>query len=89
MKKKAALAFLGFGLLLAYIIYSSLSLAQVSCEVCMTFRGRTECRAAAGANQEEAQRTATNVACSLLAAGMTDTIACENTQPTMLMCMER
>lgn len=89
MKKAKVLATLGFVLLLAYIIYSSMGLSQVRCEVCITFRGRTECRTAQGTNAEEAQRTATSVACTLLSSGMTDSIACGNTPPAKVMCTDR
>ena len=46
MRNKRVLATLGFVLLIVYIIYSSMGLAEVSCEVCIKFRGRTECRTA-------------------------------------------
>ena len=85
-KKWILIAGLGFGFLLAYIIYSSTALTQVSCEVCVQFRGRTQCRTAAGTNAEEAQKTATSVACTFLASGMTDSIACGNTPPARVMC---
>jgi hypothetical protein len=88
-KKPKVLAVLGFVLLLAYIIYASMNLSQVTCEVCITYRGRTECRTAQGTNAEEAQRTATDVACTLLSSGMTENIACGNTPPAKLMCTER
>jgi hypothetical protein len=86
MKNVKILAIAGFMLLVAIIIYSSMGLSQVTCQVCITYRGRTECRAAQGANAEEAQRTATDVACTFLSSGMTDSIACGNTPPSTLMC---
>jgi hypothetical protein len=89
MKKTKILAVVGVVLVVAYIIYSSIGLAQVSCEVCITFRGGTECRTAQGATAEEAQRTATDVACTFLSSGMTDSIACGNTPPVKLMCFDR
>jgi hypothetical protein len=90
MKKPAKIwAVVGFVLLLGYIIYSSMTLAQVSCDVCIEFRGRKECRAASGANAEEAQRAATDLACVFLASGMTDSIACGNTRPASLTCRQR
>jgi hypothetical protein len=85
-KKTKVLATLGFILFLAYIVYSSMGLSKVSCEVCINFGGRGECRTAQGATAEEAQRTATTVACTLLTSGMTESIACGNTRPVKLMC---
>jgi hypothetical protein len=88
-KKWTVLAAVGFALFVVYIVYSSMQVAQVACEVCITFRGQTECRSAAGADAAEAQRTATDVACTLMTSGMTDSIACGNTPPSRLMCKER
>lgn len=88
-KKTKVLATLGFVLLLAYIVYSSMGLSKVSCEVCINFRGSTDCRTAQGATAEEAQRTATSVACTLLTSDMTESIACGNTPSVKLMCTPR
>jgi hypothetical protein len=89
MQTKVALAVLGFVLLIAYLIYSSVVQAQVSCEVCINFRGRTGCGTARGVDTNEAQRTATDVACASVSSGVTDTIACTNTRPIKLMCSKQ
>jgi len=70
-----------FGVL-AMLVWSSMDLAKVTGEVCITYRGRTECRVASGASREEAIRTAADMACSVLASGMSDRITCENSEPT-------
>lgn len=57
-----------------------------TCEVCITYRGRTRCRTAAGATREEAVRTATDNACAFLASGMTESIRCTNTAPDRVTC---
>ena len=67
---------------LALIVYSSMGLQQVTAEVCITHNGRTECRSASGANQDEVLRTAADMACSTLASGMADRISCQNSTPT-------
>jgi hypothetical protein len=78
----------GFVALIAFIIYSSTGLAQVSCEICLEFHGRTSCQRAAGTTQNEAAQTAQGIACSDLAAGRTDSIACERTPPKSVMCKQ-
>ena len=88
-KKTTVLAVLVFVLFLAYLVYSSMGLSKVSCEVCINFGGRSECRTAQGVTAEEAQRTATSVACTLLTSDMTESIACGNTRPVKLMCTPR
>jgi hypothetical protein len=89
MQKKVVLAALGFVLFIAYLIYSSVAQAQMSCEVCINFRGRTGCGTARGVDTTEAQRTATDVACASVSSGVTDTIACANTPPIKLVCSKR
>lgn len=69
---------LGIGL----IIWSSMGLSRHTGEICITYNGRTECRVASGSSREEAIRTATDMACSVLSSGMTDRIQCTSRQPT-------
>ncbi|MBI4462529.1 MAG: hypothetical protein HY653_06465 [Acidobacteria bacterium] len=70
-----------FVLFLAVIVYSTLRLNQVTVEVCMEFRGRTNCGTAAGTSEEEAIRTGVNNACALIAHGRTDAMACARGTP--------
>lgn len=58
-----------------------LDLRQNRVEVCMTFQGRTNCSTASGPTREEALRTATHAACTLIASGVTDSQACERGEP--------
>ena len=87
MKSRTGLAIAIFGaLVLALLIYSSLSLGQYSCEVCIEFRGQAKCRTAKGSTREEARRTAIDNACAFLSGGVTDSIACTNTPPKSVKC---
>jgi hypothetical protein len=76
----------GFVALIGFIVYSATGLAQVSCQVCVEYHGRTLCPTAAGTSQEEAVRTAAGIACSELATGRTENIACERTLPKSVTC---
>lgn len=67
---------------LALIIWSSMGLSQVTGEICITYRGKTDCRVASGTTREEAITTATQMACSALASGMSERIACGDTPPS-------
>ncbi|MBI1353948.1 MAG: hypothetical protein GC160_06345 [Acidobacteria bacterium] len=79
---KVTLVSLLFGLaVLGTLIYSTMGLRGYSCEVCMTFEGRTQCAKASGTTKEEAQRTATDTACAPISSGMTESIQCSNTPP--------
>lgn len=64
-----------------YMTWRVLSQSVIECEVCIEFRGNRQCRGAEGPDRESCQRTAKDNACSYLASGMTDTIACSNTPP--------
>ena len=76
-----------FLLLIGYIIYSSTGLAQVSCEVCMDFKGRKACNRAAGLTRDEAQTTAKRASCSDVASGRDESIACNDlSQPQSVIC---
>lgn len=74
--------------MIGLLVYTMLQQAQVSCEACVTFQGRTQCRSAVGPDREQATRTAIDNACAFLAAGMTDSIRCANTPPDSVQCEE-
>lgn len=78
----AVLAIATVGLL----VYSMLQQASVTCEVCVEFKGNSQCRTALGATREEAQQTATSNACGFVAAGMADSISCGNKPPVRVTC---
>jgi hypothetical protein len=63
------------------LVYLTLGQKHYRVEVCVAYLGRTECRTASAATKQQAQRTATENACALIASGMTDSIACANTPP--------
>ena len=84
MKKPVLAAVLFVVAVLAAIVYSSLDLQQFTYEVCMEFKGRTNCAVASGTTKEEAIRTATDTACATISAGMTESIQCSRTPPASI-----
>jgi hypothetical protein len=66
---------LGF---IAAMAITSTGNAKFRAEVCKTFDGRTVCRSAAATTQMEAQRVATEEACSDLTSGMNNLEQCRN-----------
>lgn len=86
---KIILVVAGLALLMGYMAYLTMSPGQIACEVCIEFHGRSDCRKATGKDKEEAQMSATSTACGLLAGGVTDGIACQNTTPTSITCQDR
>ncbi len=77
------LALLGF---VGYVVYSTLHLAQVTCELCMRYNGLRDCATASGTTELEARNTAVTVACANISSGVTDSIACSNTPPESVNC---
>ncbi len=71
---------------LAYLVYSTFSLASVTCEVCVEFNGRVDCRIASGTTADEATDTALNNACALLTNGRDELISCTQMQAQSTMC---
>lgn len=72
--------------IVAVVVWSSLRVGSVRCELCMEFNGRRACRAVDGASEEDAFAAARTNACALLASGVTQTMACERTTPSRLEC---
>lgn len=92
MKRKPVIA--GIVFLVVFLIvlfYSTLSLTKDRhrVEVCMQFRGATNCAVASGATQESALRTATTSACALISGGVTDSQQCERSNPVSVKWLER
>ena len=81
MSKPVLAAIVFIGVVLVAIIYSSMGLRQFTYEVCMEYKGRTNCATASGTTKEEAIRTATDTACATISAGMTESIQCGRTPP--------
>jgi hypothetical protein len=76
----------GLILFMAFVIYRSFHVGGYKCSVCITFRGQSVCRAVEGASEHDARMAATTNACAYLAAGVTDSLACERTAPTTVEC---
>lgn len=82
MSKTAIIGIVFVVATVAFIVYSSMTGAQYRVEVCMSFQGQTSCRTASADTDEHALRSATSNACALIASGVTDTMACERSNPT-------
>jgi hypothetical protein len=86
MKWTSWASIIGLGGIIAVVVYTSLDVGVVRCEVCITFEGRDACRAVDGATEDDAHRAAITNACALLSSGVTQTMACERTPPTRSHC---
>ena len=61
---------------------------RVECDVCITFKGRTECRVGRGDSEESAIASANTAACAVLGSGVTDAMQCGGTRPSSLRCRD-
>ncbi len=73
-------------LFMAFIVYRSLHVSGYRCSVCISFRGQDVCRTVDGPSEREARQAATTNVCAFLASGVTDSLACERTQPRRVDC---
>lgn len=80
------LVILGVLLFVGYVMYGSVSRAEVSCEACLRFEGDLVCRRGAGPTEAEARAAAIESACGGNARGMSDVIACRNREPERIQC---
>ncbi len=85
---RAVATVLALALFAGWIYYGLRQQAQVECEVCFTFKGRTECRVAQGDSRESAIASANMGACAVLGSGVTDAMLCGSTRPTSAQCRE-
>jgi hypothetical protein len=70
----------------ALLWYGASSQEQVECELCITFKGRTECRVGRGEDRRQAEESATTAACAVLGGGVTDAFQCNATPAASSRC---
>ena len=58
------------------------------CDVCIRFKGRTECLVAQGETEAMALQAARTGACARLGSGVTDSVKCGSTPPESFRCRE-
>jgi hypothetical protein len=71
---------------MAFVVYQSLLAGSATCEVCVEYRGRSQCRAVSAATDDEATTSAIVNACAYISGGVTDSMACQRTIPTSITC---
>ena len=81
MKKAALIGIVFVVAVIGAIAYSTMTLATHRVEVCMEFNGLASCRTVSGSKKEETLRTAISNACATIASGVTDSMACDRTEP--------
>jgi hypothetical protein len=86
--RAGVLGLIALALFMLFVVYNSLQVSGVRCEVCISYAGRSQCRTVDGDSRQEALMAATNNVCAFLASGVTDTMACSRMPPTKAECTE-
>lgn len=83
MKRPVLAGILFLIVFIAVLLYSTLSLTRNRhrVEVCIEYGGRTSCRIASGATEDDALRAAVTTACALISSGVTESQQCEHSTP--------
>lgn len=70
----------------AYVLAGSMSVNAHRCEVCMRYRGQSQCRTVEAATIELAREGAMQNACAFISGGVTDSMACHRETPVSEKC---
>ena len=71
---------------LALVVSSLVGVTEYTCEVCVTYKGRTECRTGQGRTKRDAIDKAQTAACAVMTNGMDEVVNCGNTPPSSVSC---
>jgi hypothetical protein len=86
MKPATRLTIIAAVVLAGILLYGTLKAQKASCDVCVSFKGATNCAKASAETQKEAAKSAQTTACGTLAHGMAESIECDNVPPESVNC---
>ncbi len=86
MSKTAILSLVFTALVVVMMLFALRGVDNATCEICITFNGRTECRTGQGRDKQAAIDKAREAACAVLANGREENIRCTSTEPTSVSC---
>jgi hypothetical protein len=81
MKPAVWIAIVFVVLILGAVVLSTPRTQRFRCRICISFKGRRDCRTASAETAMGAQSAAIMNACAQLAGGVTESNQCENTPP--------
>jgi len=89
MKWTSWVALGGLAAVGGFVVWSSLQVGGVRCQVCVEFAEARACRAVDAASEAEGLAAARTNACAQLTSGVTNMMACERTEPKSSGCTPR
>ena len=75
--------------LVGWLLFSTLGAQKFECEICVEFKGKTNCANASVVSEAAAAKSAQATACGTLAKGRIESTACRNTPPLSRRCHSR
>ncbi len=80
----ATIVFLGF---IAYFSITSIwTGSEYKCEICVRYNNTESCQKVEGMDKKDTIMTGISTACGAVATGMTESIDCQQTPPTKMVC---
>lgn len=89
MKKPGTYIAIFLCIVIALIAYSTLTGKHYRAEICMVYQGRSACKTVTGKSEIAVLRGGISNACADIAAGVTETMGCEQTQPKSVKWLQR
>lgn len=89
MKRSTLIALIVVAAIAGLFFYMTTARASTTCQVCVSYGGRSNCASAVGATEHDAREGAQTTACGPLASGMDASIACGRTEPLSVQCRTR
>lgn len=89
MKRSTLITLIVVAAIAGLFFYMTTARASSSCQVCVTYGGRSNCASAVGQSEADAREGAQTTACGPIASGMDESIACGRVQPTSVQCRTR
>jgi Na+/alanine symporter len=89
MKKPGMYIAVFIAIVIALIAYSTLAGKRYRAEICMVYQGRRACKTVIGKSETATIRGGISNACADIAAGVTETMGCEQTQPSNVKWLQR
>ncbi|MEO6211975.1 MAG: hypothetical protein ABIQ10_17850 [Gemmatimonadaceae bacterium] len=86
MKPATKLTLFSAVVLAAFLLWSTLAAQKAACNVCVAYKGATNCAHATAETPKEATKSAQTTACGPIAHGMAESIECDNVPPVDVKC---
>ncbi|HEY6107454.1 MAG TPA: hypothetical protein VIV56_01000 [Gemmatimonadales bacterium] len=89
MKRSTVITLIVVLAIAGLFFYMTTARASTTCQVCVSYGGRSNCASAVGPTEQDAREGAQTTACGPIAAGMDASIACGRVEPVSVQCSTR